>query len=114
MKKLFKGWTLFEILFLLISFLTISICFVILPDKNWLSFTSSLLGVFAVLLVSKGVVWAPIVNLVYGVFYIIISITQKYYGEAIIYGLVMTPLYISSIVTWLKNKKSEDENIVMS
>ena len=112
MKKLFKGWNLFEILFLITSFLTISLCFIFLPNKNWLSYTSSLFGVFAVLLVSKGVVWAPIVNLIYGIFYITTSITQKYYGEAIIYGLVMTPLYIFSIISWLKNRKNENENIV--
>ena len=112
MKKNFKNWNLFEILLLTISFSVITLCFIILPNKNWLSFISSLLGVFAVLLVAKGIVWAPVVNLVYGIFYIIISITQRYYGEAIIYGLVMTPLYIFSIVTWLKNRNDENENVV--
>ncbi len=94
------------------SYVAIITCFIVFPDKNWLSLTSSLLGIFAVILVAKGIVWAPIVNLVYGIFYIIISITQGYYGEAIIYGFMMTPLYIFSIITWLKNRNKENSQVV--
>lgn len=110
--KFLKSWNLFEIIFLFSSFFALILCFVFSVDRSWLTLTSSLLGVVAVLFVAKGFVIAPIVNLIYGGFYIAISALQHYFGEVIIYACVMTPIYIFSIISWLGNRSKEQEEIV--
>ena len=112
MKKFFKSWNLFEKLFLIISLIIIIACFFLGTDKNILSLVTSILGVITVIFGAKGLVWAPVVNLLYNIVYIILSYTQGFYGEVLIYIFMMTPINIAMIVSWLKNKSKEDENIV--
>lgn len=112
MKKFFKSWNLFEKLFLIISLIIIIACFFLGTDKNILSLITSILGVITVIFGAKGLVWAPVVNLLYNIVYIILSYTQGFYGEVLIYIFMMTPINIAMIVSWLNNKSKEDENIV--
>lgn len=112
MKKFFKSWNLFEKLFLLISLFIIIVCYFVGNDRNILSLITSILGVITVIFGAKGLVWAPIINLLYNIVYIILSYTQGFYGEVIIYIFFMTPINIAMILSWLKNKSKQDENIV--
>lgn len=112
MKKLFKDWNLFEIIFMFASILVLTLCFAFSVDRNWFSFIVSVVGVVAVLMVAKGLTIAPIVNIVYCVLYSIISIVQCYYGEAIIYIFLMIPIYAMSIVSWLRNKNPNNKSTV--
>ena len=86
----------------------VTICFIFTTPKNWFSFIASVLGVVSVMLTSKGVFFAPVLGLVYNVIYIIISINQAYYGEAIIYGFIMTPIEILTIINWIRNKTQDN------
>ncbi len=112
MKKLFKDWNLFEIIFMFASIIALTLCFAFSADRNVFSFIVSVVGVVAVLMVAKGLTVAPIVNIVYCVLYSIISIVQCYYGEAIIYIFLMIPIYAMSIVSWLRNKNPNNESTV--
>ena len=112
MKKLFKDWKLFEILFLLISLITITVCFFLGNDKNIFSLIASLIGVITVLCGAKGLVIAPIINIIYNIIYISLSFSQKYYGEVLIYLFLMMPINIMTIISWLKNKSNENKNLV--
>lgn len=112
MKKLFKGWTKFEVIFLIVSLCAIIICFLFNKDKNIISLITSLLGVFVVLTGAKGLIVSPFINIFYNILYIIISLSQKYYGEVLIYVFLMMPLHITTIISWLKNKSNKDSNIV--
>ena len=112
MKKLLGHWTLFEILFLIFSEVAITLCFVFSVDRNVFSFVVSLIGVISVLMVAKGLVIAPIVNIAYNIIYSILSITEHYYGEAIIYLGLMIPVSVLSIIAWFKNKNKEVEETV--
>ena len=108
MKKLFKNWNLFEIILLFAGIVVVAICFVFTTPKDWLSFFASVLGVVSVMLVSKGIFFAPVLGVIYNVIYIILSIGQAYYGEAIIYAFIMTPIEILSIINWIRNKKQDN------
>lgn len=112
MKKLFGVWTKFEIIFLIISLSAITICFLFNEDKNVLSLVTSLLGVIVVLTGAKGLIVSPFINIFYNILYIIISISQRYYGEVLIYVFLMMPLHITTLISWLKNKSNKDSNVV--
>lgn len=109
---LFKNWSVFEIIFLCVSLLGITLCFIFEVDKNVLSFITSLIGVISVLLVAKGLVIAPFINIFYNILYSIVAITQKYYGEAIIYIALMIPISLFSIISWLRNKNKSNDAVV--
>ncbi len=110
-KKL-KTWTLFEILFLAVSLTIVVGCFVFASDRNYFSLVCSMLGVIAVLTVSKGLIWAPYINVVFNTCYAILSFTQGFYGEFIISILLMNAIYIMSIVSWVKNKGKQNDKVV--
>lgn len=111
-KKVLGSWTLFEKLFLFFSLITITLCFAFGIDKNIFAYIVSIVGVISVLLVAKGLVIAPIINVIYSILYSVLSISQRYYGEAIIYLGLMIPISVISIVSWLKNRNKAQKEVV--
>ena len=111
-KKLLGSWTLFEKLFLFFSLITITLCFAFGVDKNVFAYIVSIVGVISVLLVAKGLAIAPIINVIYSILYSVLSISQRYYGEAIIYLGLMIPISVISIVSWLKNRNKAQKEVV--
>lgn len=112
MKSILKNWNWFEIIFLLVSLITITICYIAGVDKNVLSFITSLVGVVSVMFVAKGLFYAPYVNIGYNILYSIVAITQRYYGEAIIYIAIMIPISLISIISWIKNRNKSNNVVV--
>lgn len=112
MKKVLKNWNIFETLFLIISLIILILCFILSQDKNIFSLIASILGIITVLCGAKGLVVAPMINIIYNIIYIALSISQRYYGEVLIYIFLMIPLNIITIISWLKNKSKENKDIV--
>jgi nicotinamide mononucleotide transporter PnuC len=112
MKKLFKDWNWFELTLLFVGLVVVICCFFVEQEKNYLSFASSIVGIVMVVCMAKGLVFAPIIAFVSNVLYAILSITEGYYGEAIIYFALMTPITIFSIVSWLRNRNAKNSAIV--
>ena len=113
MKNVFGKWKWYELLVLGIGEVAVIVSFICTSEKNWLSLFSSVIGIFVVMSTSKGLVIAPIVNIAFNVLYSIESITQKYYGEAIIYIFLMMPIAVFTIIQWLKNKNPERQEEVL-
>lgn len=112
MKKILGQWSLFEILFLSFSLFAITLCFVFGIDRNVFSYIVSLIGVISVMMVAKGLTIAPIINIAYSIIYSILALTQRYYGEAIIYLGLMIPISILAIISWFKNRNKKAKEIV--
>lgn len=112
MKNFLGKWTRFELIFLICSEIIITVCFVFGADKNLFSYIVSVVGVISMLMVAKGLTIAPIINVAYCVIYSVLSISQKYYGEAIVGIGLMIPIYVVSIVSWIKNRNKEHEELV--
>lgn len=111
-KKQLKNWNIFELLFLIGSIIAITICFAVGAERNVLSFIASLFGVTSVLFVAKGLISAPFLSIIYCIFYTIVSFFQRYYGEAIIYLVLMIPLDVVTIISWLKNRNKDNSSTV--
>lgn len=107
-KKIFKDRNIFEILFLFISLITITIYFILRGEKNILS----LIGVITVLCASKWLVITPMINILYDIIYTLLSFSQKYYGELIIFIFWLIPINIATIISWFKNRSKDNKNIV--
>lgn len=101
----------YELAFLLINLIVVIIIFIFTTDKNLLSFSCSFVSCFAILFLAKGFYFAPIFNIIYDILYIILSYTQNYFGEAIIYILMTLPIDIYSSIAWRKNK-TNNSNVI--
>lgn len=110
MKKYFKSWNKFEItLFILSLILIVGLGFYL--HCELLSIIVAFLGFFSALNQAKGFVFGQVTGVVMAILYSLMSYNNQYYGEVIVYLLVILPLYISGIYTWLKNKDKKSSKV---
>lgn len=101
----------YELLFLFCNIIVVTSILLLSKEKSYLSFACSFIGCFSIWFLAKGMYFAPIFNAVYDILYIILSYSQCYFGEVIIYVFMTLPIDIYSIFAWKKNK-SENSDIV--
>ena len=108
--KLFKGWTLFEILFLIIGTLA-AIILTPLFKGTIIDLGYTLLYFWTALLLAKGKYSCYIIGIISTFFYAYVSYTNRYYGEVIISMCCTLPLMIVGLVNWIRNR--DDSNTVI-
>jgi nicotinamide mononucleotide transporter PnuC len=68
----------------------------------------------SVIFLAKGWVVAPIVGIVYSVLYAILAAYSRFYGEVIVL-VVLIPINVATIISWLKNKdKSKESQVIVN
>ena len=112
MKKLINYFSIFEWCLYLFSLLVIIVCFVVFKNDNYFYLAGSIIGVTALIFLSKGNVLGQIITVVFSVFYGVVSLSFKYYGEMITYVFMTMPIAIISIITWLKHPSKQTKNEV--
>lgn len=108
-KESFRNLNKVELIIYIVSEILIIGSFIISKNKNILSLVSSVLGATSLILLSKGDYLGHIISVIFGVIYIIISYSYKYYGEMFIYGLLMIPLAVTNIIIWKRNQASSHQ-----
>ncbi len=102
MRNPFGALTKFERVLWLISLGVIVAAFVAVGGDTP-TLIASLVGVTALIFVSKGDVFGQILIVVFSVVYAVISFSLQYYGEMITYLGMSAPIALASVVTWLRN-----------
>ena len=103
MKGLWRDLTRFERGLWITSVIVVTLSYLLSPSGNWLTLVASLLGVTALIFVAKGYVIGQILSVVFAVFYGIISLHFRYYGEMITYLGMTAPIAVASTVSWLRH-----------
>jgi len=93
----------FELILWLISILVITFSYILSPNKDILTIIASLIGVTALIFVSKGYVFGQFLTVIFAIFYGIISFYFRYYGEMITYLFMTAPIAVMSMISWYKN-----------
>lgn len=114
MKKILKFFTPLEYILIIISVATPIIFYVVFKGDSYLNLACSLLGVISLFFISKANLIGTFISLAFGIFYGIVSLGFKYYGEAIITLALYIPFSIFSIVTWFKNRKEKSTEVKIS
>lgn len=111
--KNFKDLSKFETVLWIVSLFVVTCSFMLVPDKDYLPLSASLIGVTALIFVSKGYVLGQVLTVVFAVFYGIISFFFTYYGEMITYLFMTSPMAIMAAIEWHKNpyKKTKEVKI---
>lgn len=106
MKNILKGWSLFELIWLVVFTGTILTTGIIFKDTA-VGMTASLTGVICVVLVAKG----KISNYVFGVIntalYAYISHQSQLYGEFMLNAFFYLPIQFIGFYLWSKNKAND-------
>ena len=103
MKNPFATLSKFELSLWLTSLIIVSVSFITVPQKDYLTLAASLIGVTALIFVAKGLVFGQLLTVLFSLFYGIISFHFRYYGEMITYLLMSTPIAIFSVISWLRH-----------
>lgn len=97
----------FEWILWIISLTVVTVSFLLSPSKDFLTLSASLIGVSALIFVSKGLVFGQVLTVVFAVFYGTVSFFFTYYGEMFTYLCLSAPSAIAAIISWLKNPYGE-------
>ena len=104
MKNRFRvSLTRFEFVLWLASVLVVSGTALLFRTADVLNVTASLIGVTALIFVAKGHALGQVLTIVFAVFYGVISVKIRYYGEAVTYLGMTAPMALLALITWLRN-----------
>ncbi|MCR5213402.1 MAG: nicotinamide riboside transporter PnuC [Eubacterium sp.] len=99
----FKRLTWYELIIWIGSMLITIATFLIFSPNGYLSLISTLIGVTALIFVSKGDVLGQIITVIFSIFYAIVSFRFHYWGEMITYLGMTAPIAMGAVITWIKN-----------
>ena len=108
-KEAFSSLSKFELILWLVSSAVVFTSYILSPEQDAMSIIFSLIGVTALIFVSKGLVFGQILCVVFAVGYAIIAYSYAYYGEMITYACMTAPSAIAAIISWLKNPYERTE-----
>ena len=84
-----------------------AVSFFAFENKNYHLLVGALIGIAALVLVSKGRPTGQVLSVVFAVFYGIVSYSYRYYGEMITYLGMTAPMAVAALASWLKNPDKE-------
>lgn len=105
----FKRLKWYETSIWLGSVIMISATFFIFSPGGYLTLIASLIGVTALIFVSKGDVLGQLLTVVFSLFYAIVSYHFRYWGEMITYLGMTAPIAMGAVITWIKNPYKKGE-----
>ena len=109
--SLFHSLTKFEWCLWLSSVVVVTVSFFLSPDKNVLNLIDSLIGVTALIFISKGYVIGQVLLIIFGVLYGIISFEYRYYGEIITYLGMSAPIAGLAVISWLRHPYKDSKEV---
>lgn len=110
--KTWKGYSIVDLVLIGLGIIVVTISGIIF-DSKWYIIMSTLLGLLCVFTQAKGKISTQFIGIIYFCFYIFISYSQKYYGEALLYLLIMFPMYIYGVIHWLSNRDKKDNVVIV-
>lgn len=110
--KTWKGYNIVDLALISIGAGSVIISGLVFNSK-WYIILSTILGLLCVFTQAKGKISTQFIGIVYFCFYIFISYSQKYYGEALLYLIIMLPMYIYGVIHWLSNRDKKDNVVIV-
>ncbi len=113
MKKLktWKGYNWLDLVLILSGIIAVTVTGILFKSE-WFIIANTLLGLLCVFTQAKGKIATQFIGVAYFCFYIYICYTQKFYGEALLYLIIMLPMYIYGVIHWLAHRDKK-ENVVI-
>lgn len=110
-KNPFLDLTRFETALWRLSVLMITFAFALSRFEDVLTLIAALIGVTALIFVAKGYVLGQILTIVFAVFYGVISLHFRYYGEALTYLGMSAPSAAAAAVAWKRHPYAKTKEV---
>ncbi|MBR7172475.1 MAG: nicotinamide mononucleotide transporter [Clostridia bacterium] len=110
--KTWKGYNFVDFILIFSGIVVVTVSSVLFGSK-WYITINTILGLLCVFTQAKGKVSTQFIGIIYFFFYIFISYSNKYYGEALLYLIIMLPLYIYGAIHWLANRDKKDNVVIV-
>ncbi len=110
MRKILKNWTKFENFLLFGSIIMVSLIGIIYKS-DLLTISCSIVGIITALLLAKGKNLGQVFGVLITLLYSIVSFKNKFYGEVFIYIVLMLPMYIAGIISWVKHQNKATNSV---
>jgi nicotinamide mononucleotide transporter len=110
--KVYKGYTIIDLILILTGIIAVTISGILFGSK-WYIIANTLLGLLCVFTQAKGKIATQFIGIIYFCFYIFICYSQKYYGEGLLYLIIMLPMYIYGAIHWLMNYDKKDNVVIV-
>ncbi len=110
----FKQLTKFEKALWITSLAVVTAAFLLSPQRDYLSLAASLIGVTALIFISKGYVIGQVLLIFFAVVYGIVSFYYRYYGEVITYLFMSAPIALMSVISWLRHPYKDTNEVEVS
>lgn len=108
LKGFFKQIKWWEYVFMSVFIVAIIVSGIVFKSAA-LTIFCSLFGIVGVFFIAKGMVVGQMISIVYAVLYATMSYFNHLYGEMIVTLAVTLPIYVATIVTWLRNSSKKDK-----
>ena len=105
-----KDWNKLEKSLLFGSIILVSLI-AILFKSDLLTTICSIEGIITALLLAKGKNLGQIFGVIITILYSIVSFRNKFYGEVIIYIVLMLPMYIIGIISWARHQNKKTNTV---
>lgn len=105
-----KEWNKLEKILLFGSIVLVSLVALIFKS-DLLTTICSIVGIITALLLAKGKNLGQLFGILITILYSIVSFNNKFYGEVIIYVLLMLPMYVIGIVSWIRHQNKETNTV---
>lgn len=113
-KNPFSDLSKFELGLWLTSVVVITASFFLSSGNGIASTAASLIGVTALIFVAKGYVIGQVLCVIFALFYGVISLHFKYYGEMITYIFMSAPAAVAAIISWLRHPYKDTKEVEIS
>ena len=105
-----KDWNKLEKVLLFGSIILVSIVAIIFKS-DLLTTICSIEGIITALLLAKGKNLGQVFGVIITILYSIVSFKNKFYGEVIIYIVLMLPMYIIGIISWARHQNKKTNTV---
>lgn len=95
----------------LVSLAVVGVSGAFAGQEGVLNTIASLIGVTALIFVSKGDAFGQVITIVFSVLYGIVSYRFKYYGEMITYMFMSAPAAFITLIAWLKHPYKDTHQV---
>jgi nicotinamide mononucleotide transporter len=114
LRNYFKGWTLFEKLWLF-SFTAVNIWLFFAWHDTWIGLTASITGMICVVLVAKGKISNYYFGFINIVAYAYVAYQNRYFGDFMLNAFFYFPMQFIGLYYWIKHRnkaKTKDDVLV--
>lgn len=112
--KILRSLSIFEKSLWLFSVAVIAGCALLFGSSDIITLAASLIGVTALIFIAKGHYLGQLLTIVFACLYGVISIYQKYYGEAITYLGMTAPIALVTMISWILHPYKDSEQVEVS